>query len=303
MRYRPFGRSGVSVSVLTLKLGARLLEQGPDVVRQTLFGALETGVNSFHLENADPVLAELVGEALASVDRRLVSVSLAIGEGGGRRSAGRDFSADTLTREIESVLHVSGLGWLDLVVLDKPGDDNLPQAALNALKAHRSAGRVKQLGVGGEALAMDAYISTGAFDVLFVDYNIDSPWTTRSRIRAAIERDMGVIGCNYFPASLDSAKKASATDGKKGGLFSLFAPKPRPLGSGGTYAFLYQTPMWSAEEICLAAVLTDPSIASVVFDADRIERIKTLAETPERDMPPGLSAQIEMARVGSARAA
>jgi hypothetical protein len=67
----------------------------------------------------------------------------------------------------------------------------------------------------------------------------------------------------------------------------------------GTFAFLYRTPLWTAEAICLAHAMTDPSVASVLVQATDQDRLAVLAAVPERDMPPGLSAQIEMARVAA----
>jgi hypothetical protein len=72
------------------------------------------------------------------------------------------------------------------------------------------------------------------------------------------------------------------------------------MTNAGSFAFLHQTPNWNAESICLAFTLTDPAVASVMVDAINPERMEALAAVPERDLPPGLSAQIEMARVGSA---
>jgi len=40
-----------------------------------------------------------------------------------------------------------------------------------------------------------------------------------------------------------------------------------------------------------------------MIQASDIERLNTLSMVPDRDMPSGLSAQIEMARVAGARAA
>ncbi|WP_122465814.1 MULTISPECIES: aldo/keto reductase [Brevundimonas] len=301
MRYRPFGRSGVSISVLTLNLSRELLSQGPDVMRTTVFSALENGVNSFRLETADPVLAELAGDALASVDRKLVSVSLLLGGG---RGAPRDFSAEGLTRSIEEVLHVSGLGWIDVGVLDAPSEEELPQAALTTLKQMRSAQRLKQLGVAGCDDAMDAYISTGAFDLVAMPYHVNSPWQTKSRIRAALERDMAVMAYGYFPDSLDTARKAAGVNAEKQSGWKALLGGRKPIArEAGTFAFLHQTTGWAAEEICLAYALTDPSICSVIIDADRGQRVEALSATTERDLPPGTPAQIEMARVGRAAAA
>lgn len=305
MRYRPFGGTGAAVSNLTLSLGHEALGRGRAALSELIFTALEAGVNSYHLENADPVLAEIVGEALGHVERRLVCVGLTLGVGDGRKKGFRDFSAEGLSGSIDRALHASGLGWFDVAVLDEPADDELPQASLIVLKAQRKAGHVKLLGVSGDAPVMDVYVSTGAFDVLYTPFHANVEWRIRSRMRAARERDMTVFTYDYFPESLSTERKAAGAGAapKKKGLFGFGAKPVDPgLANAGSFAFLHQTPNWKAEEICLAFTLTDPAIASVMVDAVNPERMEALAAVPERDLPPGLSAQIEMARVGSAAA-
>lgn len=303
MRYRPFGGTGAAVSNLTLSLGAEALARGRAGLSELIFTALEAGVNSYHLENADPVLAEIVGEALGHVERRLVCVGMTLGVGDGRKKGFRDFSAEGLSGAIDRALHASGLGWFDVVVLDEPADDELPQASLIVLKAQRKAGHVRLLGVSGDAPVMDVYVSTGAFDVLYTPFHANVEWRIRSRMRAARERDMAIFTYDYFPESLSTERKAAGAGAapKKKGLFGFGAkPVEQGLANAGSFAFLHQTPNWKAEEICLAFTLTDPAIASVIVEAINPERMEALAAVPERDLPPGLSAQIEMARVGSA---
>lgn len=301
MRYRPFGTSGAAISTLTLSLGGEALRRGPGAARDLIFTALEAGVNAYRLETADPVLAEVVGEALRHLDRKLVCIVLTLGAGDGRRGSARDFSAQGLTGAIDRVLNISGLGHIDVGLLMEPGEDELPQSSLNALKALRATGRVRLLGVQGETEVMDAYVSTGAFDVLATPIHVNATWRIRSRISAAREQDMAVFAYGYYPESLSTARKAEAAHAPKKGLFGLggggFArPKADPLAGAGTFAFLHRTSGWTAEEICLAHVLTDPSVSSVIVDAHDAERLEALARIPERDMPPGLPAQIEMAR-------
>jgi len=302
MRYRPFGGAGAAVSNLTLSLGAEALGRGRTALSELIFTALEAGVNSYHLQSADPALAEIVGEALGHVERRLVCVGVTLGVGDGRRKGFRDFSAEGLTGSIDRALHASGLGWFDVAVLDEPADDELPQASLIALKALRKAGHVKLLGVCGDSPVMDVYVSTGAFDVLYTPFHANVEWRIRSRMRAARERDMAIFTYDYYPESLSTERKAAgAGTPKKKGLFGFGAkPVEQGLTNAGSFAFLHQTPNWNAESICLAFILTDPAIASVMVDALNPERMEALAVVPERDLPPGLSAQIEMARVGSA---
>ncbi len=303
MRYRPFGATGAAVSNLTLSLGPDALGRGRTALSELIFTALEAGVNAYHLENADPVLAEIVGEALGHVERRLVCVGVTLGLGDGRRKGFRDFSADGLSGSIDRALHASGLGWFDVAVLDEPADDELPQASLIALKALRKAGHIRLLGVSGDSPVMDVYVSTGAFDVLYTPFHANVEWRIRSRMRAARERDMAIFTYDYFPESLSTERKAAGAGAppKKKGLFGFGAkPVEQGLVNAGSFAFLHQTPNWKAEEICLAFTLTDPAIASVMVQAINPERMEALAGVPERDLPPGLSAQIEMARVGSA---
>jgi aryl-alcohol dehydrogenase-like predicted oxidoreductase len=304
MRYRPFGSTGSSISNVTLSLGIDAVSRGPEAAAELIYAGLESGINSYRLETADPVLAEVVGHALSSVDRKLLIVSLTLGRRDGRRSDGdRDFSAESMTHAIDRALHVSGLGWIDVALLERPGEQELPQSSLNALKALRATERVRFLGVFGDDEVMDAYVSTGAFDVLATPSNVNSSWKVRSRIRAAQEQDMAVLAYDYYPEALSSRKKAATLHEPKKGFFGLGGgkrAKDDPLAGAGTFAFLHETPHWDAESICLAHVMNDPSIASVLIRAHDVPRLEALAAIPDRDMPPGLSAQIEMARVGAA---
>ncbi|CAL1692843.1 hypothetical protein MMB232_03026 [Brevundimonas subvibrioides] len=302
MRYRPFGASGAAISTLTLSLGLDSLTRGVHAASDLIYSALEAGINSYRLETADPVLAEVVGQALSNVDRKLLNVSLELGAGDGRRGSARDFSAEGMTGAIDRALHVSGLRWIDVALLEEPGEDELPQSSLNALKALRATGRVRYLGVSGDSDVMDAYVSTGAFDVLATPFHVNVDWKTRSRMRAAREQDMAILAYDYFPESLSTEKKAVTLNQPKKGLFGFGSggrPKDDPLAGAGTFAFLHRTPHWTAEAICLAHAMTDPSVSSVMIKAWDAERLNVLAEVPEKDMPPGLSAQIEMARVAA----
>ncbi|MGA0546445.1 oxidoreductase [Brevundimonas sp. VNH65] len=306
MRYRPFSITGGAVSDLTFSLAPAILARGPEAAAELIYGALESGINAYRLECADPVLAEVAGAALASVDRKLLNVSLVLGPPDGGRGP-RDFSAEGMTHAIDRVLRVSRLGWIDIALLDGPDEHELSQSSLNALKALRATQRVHCLGVMGDDPVTDVYVSTGAFDVLATPLHVNSPWQVRSRIRAARERDMAVIVHNFFPEELDTERKAAAaTEGKKKGLFGLSFGGSRhrhPLQGAGGFGFLHQTPNWSAEEICLAHVLSDTAVTSALVETTDLKALAALAAVPDRQMPPGLAAQIEMARVSMANRA
>jgi aryl-alcohol dehydrogenase-like predicted oxidoreductase len=306
MRYRPFGRGGGALSSISVRLGASATMRGPDFVRGLVYAALEQGVNAYVLETADPVLSQMVGEALSAVERDLVTVVLTLGSGDGRRGSARDFSPEGLTHALDRVLQTSGLGWIDVALLDQPGENELPQMSLQALKAQRSAGRARLLGVAGDGEVMDAYVSTGAFDVLATPYHVNASWQIRSRIRAARERDMAVMAYGYFPAALARGQRAApAATPVRRGLFGIGGGReaaPTDAAPPDAFAFLHYVQGWTAEQLCLAFVLTDPAMSSVVVDVDTAERLAQIIDVPERDLPAGLAAQIEMARVRGAAA-
>jgi aryl-alcohol dehydrogenase-like predicted oxidoreductase len=305
MRYRPFGNGGQAISAVTLSLSQRDVARGQEAACDLIYSALEAGINAYRLRTADPVLAEVLGEALRHVDRKLVQITLTLGAGDGRRGSQRDFSAEGITEAIDRALRVSGLGWFDVALLDEPAEHELSQAALTALKSLRANQRVRLLGVAGDGEVMDTYVSTGAFDVLSTPYHVNSEWRVRNRIRTAREQDMSVFVEGYYPEELATPQKAAELNQSRKGLFGFGGGKSRnnPLAGAGTFAFLHRTPGWPAESICLAYALTDPAVSSVMIHAGDNERLSQLALVPDRDMPPGLSAQIEMARIAAAKAA
>ncbi|GAW40408.1 Aldo/keto reductase family protein [Brevundimonas sp. SH203] len=301
MRYRPFGASGAAISNLTLSFGAAALARGRAAGLDLLYSALEAGINSYRLETADPVAAEVLGEALSHVERELVQVSVTLGVGDGQQGPVRDFSAEGMTGAIDRVLHFSGLGWIDMAVLHEPGETELAQSSLAALKALRKTGRIRLLGIAGGGPVMDAYVSTGAFDALLTPFDINAGWSIRNRIRSAREQDMAVFAYDFY---IDRRSREPDAPVFKKGLFGLGGGKrPANTPKKDAFGFLYRTPNWTAETICLSYVLTDPSVSSVIVAPIDTDRLALLAAAPERDMPPGLAAQIEMARMAANAAA
>jgi aryl-alcohol dehydrogenase-like predicted oxidoreductase len=287
----------MATSAVTLSLTDEIASHGPDRVRDLVLAALEAGVNSYHVAGCDPNLAATVGEALAVVERRLLCVSMRLGLTAGRMGTTRDFSPEAMTAAIDHGVNASGLDHLDFIVLDEPGMDELSRDSLEALKAARASGRVGLLGVSGANDAMDAYISTNAFDVLVAPYHLRSGWKERNRLKAAVERDMGIVAYGWFPEEFATLKSTEAVTGKKTGFFGGFVKaQEHPLQGMGTYQFLHKTMNWTAEEICLSYALTEPALATVLIEARDVEHLNALAAVPEREMPPGLAAQVEMAR-------
>lgn len=290
MRYRAICSEGTIVSCLSLTLSPDPTRRRPSDWTAVIFAALESGVNCFEVATFDPVVVGGLAEALAAVDRRLVFVCWRLGQAAGAGGRRRDVSADGLADQVATALAASGLDRLDAVLLDEPGQGEVAAEALATLRALRSAGTVRFLGVRGETDAIDGYMASGAFDILATPFNLTSGWRERNRLRTASARDMAVIGYDAYPRDFHAAATAAAKAAKGQGGWK------NPLAGAGSYGFLDSTRGWTGEEICLSYVLTEPSLATIGLEPSSIEHLGKLAEVPEREMPPGLAAQIEMAR-------
>jgi aryl-alcohol dehydrogenase-like predicted oxidoreductase len=291
MRYRPFGVSGMAVSAVSLGLAdgqARLKAADWEML---VYAALENGVNSFEVIGRQPAIAEGLAQALQAIERPLVCVSWRLGWVIGPSGAPvRDFSPGGLERSVDSILASTGLGYLDVALLDDPHAEELKPSALAALKAMRESGRVRMLGVAGGDDAIDAYISMRAFDAVCLPFNLVSTWKDRHRMKSAVDNDMAITAFDYYPEQFQATAAPAAKHshwGVSGG---------HPLSGAGTYAFLDRTQGWTGEEVCLAYALTNPSVATIQFIADQPARVEALAAVAERDLPTSVSAQIEMAR-------
>ena len=287
MRYRPFGGTGTVVSAISLRIPQDSGISAEDCVA-LIHAAVEQGINYIEVPANEPEVLFALGEALAPIERELLVLALRVGGG-----ASRDFSSPGLARQITDALHRTGLKQFDVILLDDPASDELSPQALATMKAARSSGRCRMIGVAGVDEAIDAYISIGAFDLLTLPFNLASGWRERRRVIAAQKRDMTIVGYDPWPEEFRSVARAAP----QGLLGRAFQKKPsNPLEGAGTYAFLEKTPNWTSEEICLAYALTDVKIATVMIEASSIAHLEKLAAVADRQMPAGLSAQVEMAR-------
>lgn len=291
MRYRPLAHLPMAISAICLKLDDRFQRSAPGWSALTL-AALDCGVNCFEVHGRSPALVDGLGQALRTVERRLVYLAWRFGPramppqyaAGAYAPAGMESLA-------KAIVARTGLDYIDLVQLDDPGGRDLSAQGLQALKQMKTQGLIRALGVAGQGEEIDAYISTGAFDVLTMPFSLLSGSRERRRMKAAAERNMSVIGDGFYPqAMLALAEAAKPKKGLLGwgGKPQALAPQP--------YAFLHATPDWTVEEICLAYALTEPTLAGVQIEPENVLHLQTLAAVAERELPPGLPAQIEMSR-------
>lgn len=271
MRYRPYGKAGQVVSAVSLLLDGGVRHSAREW-RNQISAALDLGINGFEIAGESPALIEGASEAFAAVERELLFIIW----------RPRMLPAEP-GHAIEAFLTRTGLGYLDLLCFDSAPPPS------DVLQRLRNTRWVRSYGLTSDDEDTDLLITHGGFDALTTCYSPVSGWRERNRLKAAAERGMAVIARNIWPESLHP----KAVMFKK----PLLGRRRNPLaGLVGGYTFLEATPGWSAEEICLAYVLTEPAVTTVRFEIDRLDRLERLASVPDRDLPTGIAAQIEMAR-------
>ena len=296
MRYRPLAHQPMTVSAVSLRLDDAHPRNVSDWTALCT-AALDSGVNCFEVAGRNPALIDGMAQALKTVERRLLFVAWRLGPKTMPAQLAADpFSAAAMESLIHAVISRTGLEYLDLVQLDDPGQQDLSAEALAALKRLKAEGRIRMIGIAGEGEEIDAYISTNAFDLLCTPYSMLSGWRDRRRVRAASERNMSLIGYDFYPEAMLAVVEATKP---KRGLLS-WGKKPSTAAKQ-PYSFLHATTDCTAEEICLAYALTEPALATVQVTPDTIAHLEDLAAVPDRDLPAGIPAQIEMSRFGEGK--
>jgi aryl-alcohol dehydrogenase-like predicted oxidoreductase len=280
MRYRPFARTGMAVSVLSLELNGHDDRRKPGEWRDLVHAAFEEGVNAFEIVSPSPGLMTGFAEGVEAVKRSLLFVGL---------RADASIEAPRFQAWVHQVIAEGRLGHIDLLALNAGAtrDEELLAAAILL----KEADVARRLAVAGSGELVEEDIACDLFDAIITPYSLLSGWRDRNLVRQSMERQMGVIGCDPCPHALEALMQ-SAQQKTKPGWFK----KAPPLAGAGTYAFLRSTRGWSAEQLCLAYALTEPSLATVQVPLTERKHLVQLAGVTDRDLPSAVSAQIEMAR-------
>ena len=292
MRYRPLAHLPMAVSTISLHLDDRVPRSVAEWATLTM-AALDCGINGFEISGRSPALVDGVAQALRTVERRLIHLTWRFGPSAMPTAhAANAFSAAGMLGLARAVTTRTGLGYLDLAILDDPGRQDLSGEGLHTLRQMKSGGLLRALGIAGRGEEIDVYIATGAFDVLATPFNMLSGWRDRNRLKAAGERNMSVFGYDPYPKALATLGETAARAGK--GLLGWNKKSDRLVPD--PYSFLNATHDWSAEDICVAYALTEPGLASLQVEPRSVAHLQTLAAVAERELPAGLPAQIEMSR-------
>ena len=195
MRYTTFGRTGLSVSCLSMgcnRLGDPGVDpaQWPPIVRR----ALDLGVNFFDSsENYNEGRSEaILGEVISQHDGPTVIAT----KGGFSTGANivRDFSKESITRAARGSLQRLQRASIELYMLHSPTvaqleNDTWPKA-VETLKAE---GTIRYFGISTSDHASGVRAIEMGADFLQIEYDLLDPTAEDELLPLAIEQDIGIM--------------------------------------------------------------------------------------------------------------
>lgn len=300
MRYRPLGRTGLSVSEIGFGCASwwarPAFEERAAVA--LVHRAIELGITLFDTGasygggQAEPRL----GRAL--IGRDLSELVVATKAGTYADRAGRlrrDFSPAAICASAERSLQALGLETLPLLQLHGPAADELTPELLDALADLKGRGLVQALGVNSfDEAVIEHVIALPAFDVVMVDYNVLTPGR-EPLIAKAAAAGKGVIAGMPLAMGHTGLKVASL----RGPQDLWYAARGllrhrRQVRQGLAFGFLHRLDGFTGSQAALAYVLADPGVSAAVVGTTRPAHLEEDAAASGLSLSPEIMARIRM---------
>jgi len=299
MRYRPLGRTGLTVS--ELGFGCASWWGKPRFPEATALGlvheALDRGVTlfdtgaSYSAGEAEPRL----GRALKGRDTSKLVLATKAGTyhaGGGRIA--RDMSPAAIVASAERSLRNLGVEALGLLQLHGPSQAEINDEMLRALedlKTHRL-----------DQAVIDHVLGLLAIDVVMVDYNVLRPEREPLIARAAT---MGVGVLAGMPLAMGHTRPLlSRLRGPQDVWYAAraLARHRDELKRGAAFGFLHRLPDMTGSQAAIGYVLANPGVSAAVFGATRPAHLRENLAASGLTLPDGVMARIRGAQARAGKA-
>jgi len=207
------------------------------------------------------------------------------------------FPAVNIAEAVEEALDWTGQAALDVLMLEWDVYKALEPSAWEVLDSFARAGAFEELGIVGEEQAVDLCLSDQRFTVVKTFYGIGENQVLRRKIIEASRLETIVLARAYFGSvAEEEAPRTLLAEIKELLGFRTAAPQDH----APALDFLKTTPGWTAEELTLACLLTDPVITAAVVETVDEEAISKLGQSTERELPMSIFAHLEIARTAGA---
>ncbi|WP_296597442.1 aldo/keto reductase [Phenylobacterium sp.] len=302
MRYRPLGRSGLTVS--ELGFGCASWWGKPRFDERTALGlvheAIDRGVTlfdtgaSYSAGEAEPRL----GRALKGRDasRLVIATKAGTYHAGGGRIA-RDMTPAAIVASAERSLRNLGLETLGLLQLHGPAIHELDEPMLAALAGLKARGLARAVGLNSfDPAVIEHAIGLEVFDAVMVDYNVLRPEREPLIARAAAAGKGVLAG---MPLAMGHTRPLlSRLKGPQDLWYAAraLAKHRGELVRGQHFTFLHRLPDMTGSQAALAYLLANPGVSAAVFGATRPAHLRENLAASGRVLPDGVMARIHAAQ-------
>jgi len=273
MEYRTLGRTGLSVSVISLGT-EYLLDVPPEQATSVIRRAVEEGINYFDLFYAQPAFRDMMGEAFGGLrDRVLLTAHLGAGEKDGQYERTRDLKR--CADYIEDNLNRYRTDHVDVLFLhncDEVGDCDAifaPGGLGDMAERYRQQGKARFIGFSSHNVDIaHRAIETGRVDVLMFPINFTGHATPgrRELFQTCLDQGIGLVGMKPYAGG------------------KLLEAQPEPEGNRQAV-----TPVQ-----CLAYAVSQPGVTTVVPGCSDLSQLEDAlawltANDAERDFSSALA--------------
>ena len=193
MERRPFGRTGLDVSVLGFGGSELGFNEGVTdaTVAALLHPAIDAGLNVIDTASAYLASEQLIGRALVGRRDRVHLFTKCGATDGFSRS---DWSTAGIRAQLEQSLRALKTDHVDLLQLHSCGVDVLERGeAIDVLDALRKEGKTRFIGYSGDAERAVWAVTSGRFDALQTSINVADQLVLEQALPLAKQAGMGVI--------------------------------------------------------------------------------------------------------------
>jgi len=205
----------------------------------------------------------------------------------------KNFSKESLTKNLEISLKKLGVEKIDLFQLHSPKIEHINDDVLETLNQFKQQGKINHIGLSCDGKVLDYAINIELFDTVMLTYNILEQKPEQQIIEAK-KRGKGVLIKSPMAHGLYSNNIFKITRLADVWYFLRVLKNYRPqLFEGFKYRFINKIDGWKGSEIALKFVLENKNVDCAMIGTTRIEHLLSNIKVTEKQLNKFLLEKIE----------
>jgi aryl-alcohol dehydrogenase-like predicted oxidoreductase len=295
MKTRKLGKTGRSISVMGYGCGGywgyNIFDEKKAIglVHQAIDGGVtffDTGA-SYSGGNAEVRL----GKAIKGIDTSKLIIGTKVGTVKKGKKLVKDFSCDSIFKQVENSLKNLGLDSIPLLQLHSPHLEHLDDDIFETLNLLKEQGKVQMTGASCDGKVLEKALSFNQLDVIMMTYNLIEKKALK-QLEMAHEKGCGILIKSPLCHTLYSNDIFKLRRLSDVWYFLRVLKNYRPmLIEGRKYRFINRIEGWSGHEIALLYALHD-KVSCVVTGTTNPKNMERNLAAFMKELPAELRQQI-----------